>query len=124
MTAAGDDLLWVDSATGDLKRTALDRGIPTAGSTSTVSGPASDGTDWRRGALALEATADGTPSNLPPVANAQVTCDGLDCFFTSVGSGDPDGQVVSREWDLGDGTVVTGLTVSHTYAARARSPQR
>ena len=115
MTAAGDDLLWVESATGNLNRTALNRGIPTAGTTSTVSGPAIDGTDWRRGALVLKATADGTPSNLPPVANAQVTCDGLDCFFTSVGSGDPDGQVVSRQWDLGDGTVVNGLTVSHTY---------
>ena len=115
MTLAGDNLLWVDAGSGELRRTELSAGVPTAGTTSSVSGPAVDGTDWRRGPLVMEATADGPASNLAPVANAGVTCDGLDCSFTSVGSGDPDGQLVSRSWDLGDGTVVNGATAQHTY---------
>jgi PKD repeat protein len=30
---------------------------------------------------------------------------------------DPDGSIVSFEWDFGDGNVATGETTSHTYAA-------
>jgi len=115
MTKAGSDLYWVDGTTGDLRRTSLSNGVPTAGTTVAVSGPALDGRDWRQGPLVLQALADGTPTNLLPVAAASATCEGLDCHFSSVGTGDPDGQVVSRTWDLGDGTFVDGATVDHRY---------
>ena len=60
MTLAGDDLYWVESTTGDLKKTPLTNGIPAAGVTTTVSGPA-NGIDWRQGPLTLEAFAEAAP---------------------------------------------------------------
>jgi PKD repeat protein len=35
--------------------------------------------------------------------------------FDGSGSYDPDGQIVSYEWDFGDGTSGSGVTVSHIY---------
>ncbi|MUV88763.1 PKD domain-containing protein [Halapricum sp. CBA1109] len=35
--------------------------------------------------------------------------------FDASGSTDPDGSIVSYEWDFGDGTTATGETVSHTF---------
>lgn len=37
--------------------------------------------------------------------------------FSSVGSNDPDGDIVSYEWDFGDGTVSDEPNVAHTYTA-------
>ncbi len=37
-------------------------------------------------------------------------------FFSGDGSLDPDGSVVTLQWDLGDGSVQEGERVSHTYA--------
>jgi len=38
--------------------------------------------------------------------------------FSAAGSYDPDGTVISYEWDFGDGSVASGETVSHTFTQR------
>jgi PKD repeat protein len=37
--------------------------------------------------------------------------------FDASGSSDPDGQIVSYDWDFGDGASGSGVTVSHEYTA-------
>jgi PKD repeat protein len=40
----------------------------------------------------------------------------LEVQFDASGSYDPDGQLVSYDWDFGDGGTGTGVTASHTYS--------
>ena len=57
-------------------------------------------------------------ANRPPVAviaTPQVT--GTRLAFSGAGSSDPDGSVVSYDWDFGDESTGEGASVSHTYAA-------
>lgn len=58
-------------------------------------------------------------SNQPPVANAGGPYFGRKNFvvnFSGENSFDPDGTIVSYEWDFGDGTPhAFGMNVSHTY---------
>ena len=58
--------------------------------------------------------------NLPPAASATVSPGSGDAPLAvalgAAGSFDPDGAIVSHEWDHGDGTSSTGATSSHTYA--------
>ncbi|HLU53056.1 MAG TPA: PKD domain-containing protein, partial [Acidimicrobiia bacterium] len=42
-------------------------------------------------------------------------CTGLECVFDGSGSSDPDGSIVSYEWDFGDGNADTGESVTHVY---------
>ncbi len=67
---------------------------------------------------------DPAAANQPPVANANGNPDGIyfgtvgtPLAFDGSGSSDPDGTIVSYSWDFGDGTVGTGVSLSHTYAA-------
>jgi glucose/arabinose dehydrogenase len=61
--------------------------------------------------------------NLPPIAKINITNNGgnnfgvspLDIDFSSTGSGDPDGSIVSYAWDFGDGNTATGATSSNTF---------
>jgi len=53
----------------------------------------------------------------PPTASFTYTCTDLTCDFDGSGSSDPDGTIVSYEWDFGDGATGSGITVSHTYVA-------
>ncbi len=60
--------------------------------------------------------------NQPPVAdpNGPYTGEvGIPLTFDGTGSSDPDGTIVSYDWDFGDGTVMldAGPTPSHAYAA-------
>ena len=59
------------------------------------------------GNIAPEATFTATP----PTGNAP-----LSVFLDATGSNDPDGNIVSYEWDFGDGTIGTGDTTSHIFA--------
>ncbi len=56
--------------------------------------------------------------NNPPVANAgpdQSAYVGDTINFNGSGSSDPDGTIVSYNWDFGDGSAGTGVTTSHVY---------
>jgi len=60
------------------------------------------------------------PALIPPVADAGGPYSGLvneSVAFNGMGSTDPDGTIVSYDWDFGDGTVLMdgGPTPSHTY---------
>jgi PKD repeat protein len=55
-----------------------------------------------------------TQPNQPPRADFDVSCPDLTCSFSDRSS-DPDGTIVNRQWDYGDGT--SGTEPSHTYAS-------
>jgi PKD repeat protein len=55
--------------------------------------------------------------NTPPVATFTYGCTDLTCDFDGSGSYDPDGSIVSYDWDFGDGNTGGGATASHTYDA-------
>ena len=59
--------------------------------------------------------------NRPPVAKISTSTTILDkeeiVTFDASESYDPDGIIVSYEWNFGDGTTATGITVSHSYPA-------
>ncbi len=61
------------------------------------------------------------PANDPPVADAEPdyqTVDvGDDAWFDGNLSYDPDGYIVSYDWDFGDGNVGSGIYVTHSYSA-------
>ena len=59
------------------------------------------------------------PSNEPPQAEFEVTCQDLRCAFVDQ-SDDPDGSVVGWAWDFGDGSTSSERNPSHTYAAAGR----
>ncbi len=62
---------------------------------------------------------DGPPVNLPPTAIANGIADASIPFkldFSSNGSNDPDGNIVSYAWDFGDGNSSNSANPSHTYA--------
>jgi PKD repeat protein len=40
-----------------------------------------------------------------------------DIYFNAQDSSDPDGSIVSYEWDLGDGTTNSGVSVTHRYGS-------
>lgn len=59
-------------------------------------------------------------ANIPPVASftfsPTVISVGQAVSFDASASRDPDGTIVRYDWDFGDGTTATGVTVTHTYA--------
>jgi PKD repeat protein len=60
---------------------------------------------------------DGTFGNAPPVASFTYSCTDLTCDFDGSDSYDPDGTIVSYDWDFGDNETGSGVTVQHTYPA-------
>ena len=63
---------------------------------------------------------DGPPGNQPPVAQANGVADGATAFkvnFSSAGSNDPDGTIISYFWEFGDGATSTVQNPMHTYAS-------
>lgn len=58
------------------------------------------------------------PVNQPPVAAAgpdQSSFVGETVSFDGSGSSDPDGEIVSYEWNFGDGAYASGISASHIY---------
>lgn len=69
------------------------------------------------------ATCEG-PTNLAPTASFTWDCRGFACAFGDLSS-DPDGELVSRRWDLGDGTMLEWQFVTdfdHLYPAAGTYP--
>ncbi|SFD47209.1 pre-peptidase C-terminal domain-containing protein [Pseudoalteromonas denitrificans] len=60
---------------------------------------------------------DTGPGNKAPVAQFTASCDNLSCTFDGTASSDSDGTIVSYDWNLSDGTVLTGANVQHAFAA-------
>jgi PKD repeat protein len=61
------------------------------------------------------------PEPIAPTADFTSSCSRLECSFDGSASSDPDGTIVSYEWDWGDGTEPSVLgtgnaTSAHTYA--------
>jgi PKD repeat protein len=57
------------------------------------------------------------PTNKPPVAAFTPTMTNLNGSFDASGSQDPDGTIVSYDWDFGDGSAHgSGQSVTHPYA--------
>jgi serine protease len=67
-------------------------------------------------ALATLQAVSGGGANVPPTANFGFTTSGLTANFTD-SSTDPDGTIVSRSWNFGDGGTSTATNPSHTYAS-------
>lgn len=67
-------------------------------------------------AYAAVLAAGGTPTNQPPNADFTFTTNDLTATFTDA-SDDPDGTVVSWDWDFGDTDSSTAQNPSHTYAS-------
>ena len=60
------------------------------------------------------------PPNLPPVSDPNgpyMGIEGQPVSFDGSGSYDPDGTIVSYDWNFGDGNTGSGVSPSHTYAA-------
>ena len=55
--------------------------------------------------------------NQSPSASFSHDCPSLTCSFDASGSGDPNGTIVSYDWNFGDGATDIGLTSGHTYSA-------
>jgi len=51
----------------------------------------------------------------PPVARFEYVIDDLEVMFDGSASFDRDGEVISYEWDFGDGNDGEGMSVDHTY---------
>jgi PKD repeat protein len=70
------------------------------------------------GALAV-VTATKFVLNRPPIAsfteNATIVKTGEVILFDASASYDPDGTIVSYTWNFGDGTIASGITVTHSY---------
>ncbi|MGS2720614.1 family 16 glycosylhydrolase [Paraglaciecola aestuariivivens] len=60
--------------------------------------------------------ATGGQSNQAPVAVLNYSCTDLTCDFDGSTSSDADGNIVSHQWDFGDGNTGSGAVINHSYA--------
>ncbi|HEY6749495.1 MAG TPA: PKD domain-containing protein [Mycobacteriales bacterium] len=113
----GTNLYLSSRSTGTLRRITFSGGV--FGTTSTtVSGPAVDGRDWRGKALFLSTAG----ANAAPLAAFTTSCGGLSCTVDGTSSSDPDGTVTSYAWTFGDGATATGPTATHAYGSAGTYP--
>jgi PKD repeat protein len=63
----------------------------------------------------IDIAAPASPNNIAPVAEFTLQCTQLTCTFNSSGSSDPDGSIVSRNWDFGDNATSDEANPSHTF---------
>ena len=115
---AGGNLYFARRSDGTLLRRGFDDTGPT-GTATVVSGPATDGIDWRTRVLFLGPV---PPGNAAPTASFTASCGGTACSFDGTGSSDADGSITSYAWTFGDGTSGTGATPGHTYAQPGSYP--
>ncbi len=64
----------------------------------------------------LSANGCGDPGNLAPIAEFSASCNDTSCDFDASASRDNDGEIISYQWDFGDGNTGSGIAASHTYA--------
>ena len=103
-------LYFADGNSGNLHSIAWANGAPAGSATL-----ADNTVDWRARALFRSI---GTEPNVAPTANFTFNCIITTCEFDATSSTDPDGTIVSFDWDFGDGGLNgTGATTSRTYAA-------
>ncbi len=115
MVLSGSTLYYSNRSDGTLHTIGFVNGTPDASTDAVVSGPSLDGNDWRSRGMFLF----GAPTfpNQAPTASATSSCSGLSCSFNATASSDPDGSVVSYDWNFGDATPHgTAVTTSHSYA--------
>jgi PKD repeat protein len=122
MFISGQSFYSVLQSTGDLRRRGFVNGAPT-GAETVVSGPGTDGVDWRSRATFL-GPGPAPRVNQPPTAGFTEACDALVCSFDGSSSADPDGDVASYAWDFGDGSTSTEVSPGHPYAAAGEYPVR
>lgn len=117
MFQVGDHLYVASSADGNLRRYQWNAsaGTPVSGTGTVVSGPSSDGQNWRARGAFVSASAGG--GNQPPTASFTASCAGLQCTVDAAGSTDPDGTIASASWTFGDGGTATTTRAGHVYAA-------
>ncbi|HVL91254.1 MAG TPA: S8 family serine peptidase [Actinomycetota bacterium] len=56
------------------------------------------------------------PANQAPTAGFSFSCSGLSCSFSDASS-DPDGTIVARSWQFGNGATSTATNPAYTYPA-------
>jgi PKD repeat protein len=111
MFLSGGRLYFADATSGDLSSIAWSNGAPT-GAVQLEEGTA----DWRARALFL--AVGSTPNIAPTAVISPPTCVDNACEFSGTGSSDPDGTIVSFDWDFGDGGIPrTGADTSYAYGA-------
>jgi hypothetical protein len=71
--------------------------------------------DGLKGTMTKTVEVAPAPVLVPPVASFTVSVDGLTVSVDAASSYDPDGAIVSYDWDWGDGTNGTGEVTWHTY---------
>lgn len=75
-------------------------------------------TDAQGATASSESTVSVQAPNVDPTAAFTSATDGLTASFDARGSSDPDGTIVSYDWDFGDGSEPgTGVAPNHTYSA-------
>jgi VCBS repeat-containing protein len=104
---AGADRVWVQVRNRD-GNPVPDMSMPTDAQTNAVV--------LEAGNIVVPHTTSG--DNQLPQASFSYSCDSArTCTFDASSSFDPDGTIDSFSWDFGDGSVGSGQTPSHTYAA-------
>lgn len=116
---------WFDNGTNLLNASTADvSGVTYAAVLTTFNGS----TNYRSGILAapsapgsVDVSGSSGPANVAPTASASVVAaSGVAPFtasFSSSGSTDSDGTIVSRSWTFGDGGTSTASSPTHTYTA-------
>ncbi|MBP2218283.1 PKD domain-containing protein [Arthrobacter sp. CAN_C5] len=118
MFLASNRLYWA-SADGNLNALDWTESVgdgTVSGTSTTVSGPVRDGTNWTAKALITKPGTAPPPANGLPSARFNQTCDGLECTFNGAGSTDPDGTVDSYAWTSSDGESGTAAVFTREFA--------